>query len=235
MNPIQTPPTLPATRVERRLSIPDDPVIRAAVNGALSILNFQSSWDDSGGGASAEDTAQAMKIMFLDFVRGGNLSIGTIVAYVTTETPPNLLACDGGMYLAADYPALAEVIDPQFLVGELIVTPDLRGRTLIGTGMSDEGSDYNLGDYGGSERITITVDQMPAHAHTTQPHSHSFAQYVPNIDVEGAGVPDPLGAGNPQIPAFTDTATVIVNNTGGSEPHQNMPPYFAVKYGIVWR
>ena len=48
-------------------------------------------------------------------------------------------------------------------------TPDLRGRFVMGSGdgSSAEGiaNTYNIGDSGGQETVTLTVDEMPTHNH----------------------------------------------------------------------
>ena len=48
-------------------------------------------------------------------------------------------------------------------------TPDLRNRFVVGVGDT-----YSPGDTGGSENVTLTVQQMPTHTHTQNPHNHIF-------------------------------------------------------------
>lgn len=43
--------------------------------------------------------------------------------------------------------------------------PDLRGRTIIGPGQGPGLSDRLIGDQPGSNTVTLTLDQMPAHSH----------------------------------------------------------------------
>ena len=42
--------------------------------------------------------------------------------------------------------------------------PDLRGRAVVGTGNTGL-TNYNLGQKSGTERVTLTVDQIPSHTH----------------------------------------------------------------------
>ncbi|WP_270090704.1 phage tail protein [Sphingobacterium sp. SYP-B4668] len=43
--------------------------------------------------------------------------------------------------------------------------PDLRGRVMIGAGQSPGLSNYNIGEVGGAENFTLTINQLPAHSH----------------------------------------------------------------------
>lgn len=46
--------------------------------------------------------------------------------------------------------------------------PDLRGRTIIGQGTGPGLQPYSLGQMAGTESTTLTINQMPAHAHAFQ-------------------------------------------------------------------
>ncbi len=97
--------------------------------------------------------------------------------------------------------------------------PDLRGRFVLGAGGT-----YNPGAAGGSEEVTLTVAQMPRHSHTQR-----FAR---------SGTES--GANNsPPEPVTIKGGWTIVNygapgtrESGSSEPHPNMPPYYALCYII---
>lgn len=91
-------------------------------------------------------------------------------------------------------------------------TPDLRGRFVIGAGGS-----YDVGATGGESEHTLTVDEMPSHKHNSY------------IFVSGA-----TGSANY---VYTNTANSVTGtnspwmvNTGGSQPHNNLPPYYALCY-----
>ena len=49
-------------------------------------------------------------------------------------------------------------------------TPDLRNRFIVGAG---SGSSYSVGNTGGSNTVTLSTSQIPAHSHTTNNHSHN--------------------------------------------------------------
>ena len=66
-------------------------------------------------------------------------------------------------------------------------TPDLRNRFIVGAG---SGSSYSVGNTGGSNTVTLSTSQIPAHSHTTNNHSHNASVSDPghshNTSVTGA-------------------------------------------------
>jgi microcystin-dependent protein len=135
-----------------------------------------------------------------------NYPIGSIHATVG-QLPDGCLWCDGTAYLAAAYPLLAAEIDSQFVSGGMITIPDLTGVFLRGGGV--------VGEYGGEAEHTLTVDEMPAHDHGG--HLHLTGQFTGEI-------PTPV----PDVP-LPD----LFGSRGGGQPHNNLPPFFTVKYFIV--
>lgn len=85
-------------------------------------------------------------------------------------------------------------------------TPDLRNRFIVGAG-----STYAVGATGGSNTVTLTMNQMPSHAHI-----YTFAAD------EAGGMTLPGLAGSMQ------TYERTTSYEGGSQPHENRPPYYAL-------
>ena len=95
-------------------------------------------------------------------------------------------------------------------------TPDLRGKFVVG--YHDGNGDYDVGDTGGAETVTLTTAQIPSHKHTT------------NID-GGHVIPGNGGSSYPYGGAGTYASTVFsMNNTGGGGAHENRPPFYALCY-----
>ena len=92
-------------------------------------------------------------------------------------------------------------------------TPNLSGRFVVGYDASN--NDYDVNDTGGSESVTLSVDQIPAHTHTY------IDQYVA---IDNGYRPWP--ANN------NDCAARNINSgsTGGGQSHENRPPYYALCY-----
>ena len=86
----------------------------------------------------------------------------------------------------------------------------IEGKFLLG-----QSSTHAINSTGGSETVTLTVQQIPAHTHSLTTH-----------DAAGAS----LGASryNSAANAWPNAST---NSTGGSQPHNNMPPFKTV---YIW-
>lgn len=98
-------------------------------------------------------------------------------------------------------------------------TPDLRGRFVLGaTTESDEEGNavHPIGETGGEEKVTLTVEEMPK-------HNHKIAQYYngnsPAGVLTGGGYNTELTANN-----------AITKYCGESNAHNNMPPYYTLAY-----
>jgi len=153
--------------------------------------------------------------------------IGAILPHVIGDlTGLNLLPCDGAIYPKADYPLLYEKLDPVYIVdADTFRVPDLRDRFPLGAG-----TDFALDDTGGEQNHLLTVDEMPLHSHTNDPHFHTDGAAAPTLIAIGAGVPAPSAIPSAGI---TSSESISIHNTGGNEPHNNMPPFLAVHWAIV--
>lgn len=114
--------------------------------------------------------------------------------------------------------------------------PDLRGRTPIHTGDAySTGDDYSLGQRGGLENVTLTVDEMPVHAHGMLASSNMAmkSSVSPNQEVladTSSGLPiySPSGLGS-----LVELNENAVTYAGGSQAHNNMQPSIVVGFCIA--
>ena len=137
--------------------------------------------------------------------------------------------------------------------GQNTAVPDLRGLTLVGStamgtspfnSLVDPGISgnptYNLGSINGSNIITLTPNQIPAHTHpatsTDSGHIHStFADMKYNSTGTGlkTGTDVNVAAGSTTTSSNTaNITTVIGNNTPAGNPHANVQPSYGCYYII---
>ncbi len=95
------------------------------------------------------------------------------------------------------------------------------GRTIVGVGDSvTEGiTSKALMQNGGAETVTLTVEQMPSHGHVLT---------LPGRAGNNAFVNRPAGWGNDDDVRVDQAASTSA--TGGSQAHENMPPYVALLF-----
>lgn len=101
--------------------------------------------------------------------------------------------------------------------------PDLRGRAPIHQGQGLGLSNRVMGERSGSETVTVTQSQMPAHIHLANAVANTVAtQTSPANNFWGKPtLLKPYSTGSPDTTMNSGT----VGATGGSQPHENMHPY----------
>ncbi|EGG15374.1 hypothetical protein DFA_10208 [Cavenderia fasciculata] len=105
--------------------------------------------------------------------------IGRIIMWYFSPTniPSNHLVCDGSEITnLTRYQKLVDLLGRD--ANGRVFLPDLRGRTVIGSGQSTGLSNYSLGQTGGVEQVTLTRDQMPAHNHGGVTGAGNKAKYI---------------------------------------------------------
>lgn len=229
-------PATPPTRTNcKKIHIPDDPRILAALVEMLALLSNPDVWQEETGAQSAIQTSAQITRMYFDMLES-TCDIGTIHPYATATIPDNMLPCNGSIFANVDYPELAARIHETFKPdSDHFQTPNLNGRSIVGSGIADNDAgviEWVTGDKFGSDEITLTMEQMPAHTHLDEGHSHTESGSVASEAVLTAGVPLPSAV---PIPAVTGTGMANLANAGGDEPHSNTPPGLALPFGIIYR
>jgi microcystin-dependent protein len=106
--------------------------------------------------------------------------------------------------------------------------PNLLGRVPIHQGTSRTGASFLLAQVSGTETVTLTASQVPAHSHPFAVNSQPGTTKDPSGNYIAA---PPHALGNTYIPPNTVEATgASTSSTGGSQPHNNMQPFLAVNF-----
>ena len=112
--------------------------------------------------------------------------------------------------------------------------PNLQGRVPVHQGQGPGFTNRVIGQTGGTESVTLSVNQIPAHTHSqitppasslpathTEPAGHVFA-----VPIDGSA-------------AYSNSSNATLNGggnlpiEGGGQPHNNLQPYLCVNFIIA--
>lgn len=149
--------------------------------------------------------------------------------------PSGWLFCDGRLLPIAQYQALFSLLGITF-GGDGRTTfalPDLRGRVPVGATLSGGGQQLTLrqmGDTGGSETVSLTVAQMPAHNHAVVTNDSSQGKNTSANHYLGGGGRTEIYA---EQPGTTALAPGAVSASGSNQAHNNMQPFLGLNWIIA--
>lgn len=150
--------------------------------------------------------------------------VGEIRMFAGNFAPAGWMFCDGSLLPISENETLFQLIGTTY-GGDgqsTFALPDLRGRLPL-----HQGNGFILAETGGVETVTLTAQQIPAHAHVL------LAADVPGDRVSAAGAMlarGPVYGDNPSASANMNAASITA--VGGSQPHDNMQPYLCVSFII---
>ena len=107
------------------------------------------------------------------------------------------------------------------------VTPNLTDRFIVGAG-----SGYAVANTGGAASVALTEAQMPSHSHSYKDGYFIEAAINSNYyGIDDTGLTNLRGSGS----SDSDNRYIYYRNmttaaTGGSQAHENRPPYYALAY-----
>lgn len=134
---------------------------------------------------------------------------GIVMPFAGTVAPQGCLLCDGSAVSRTTYAELFAVIGTTYGAGDGETTfniPDLSGRVVIGVSNS-----HALASTGGSETVTLTSDQLPAHLHVVPQHGHEN-------DIQ---MKTPAFAHNVNFPGFKYNGFYYSTLANGSSTYRN--------------
>jgi microcystin-dependent protein len=165
-----------------------------------------------------------------------NPYLGELRPFAGNFAPRNWALCNGALLSIAQNNALFALLGTTY-GGDGVTTfglPDLRGRVAISQGQGPGLTNRVLGAQGGTETVTLTTQQLPAHTHQAYASAGAAASAQPSGNVPatpGNGglfyLPPVSGQTQQDFPADT------IQTAGGSQPHDNIMPILAITYIIA--
>lgn len=143
--------------------------------------------------------------------------------------PEGWMFCEGQLLSITEFEVLFNLIGTTY-GGDGQTTfalPDLRGRVPI-----HQGSGYVMGGVGGTETVTLSLENLPSHNHSVYTASAATSvspvknypsiatndAYAPTLDVNGLFT--------------TSFASNSIGANGGGEPHENRQAFLVMNYVI---
>ena len=177
------------------------------------------------------------------FSQSGNNFIGQIKIFAGNFAPSGWAKCEGQLLPINQNQALFALLGTTYGGnGQTnFALPDLREKLVVNAGQRSGLSNYVIGQTGGANNVTIAVNNLPAHNHSTdfKASSASATTSVPSATVSLAAskntfnnVTNPIlkyttTAGNVNLPQGTTT------NTGGGAAVNISQPVLVCSYIIA--
>ena len=183
--------------------------------------------------------------------------LATIMGWAPNFAPRGWAFCGGQILSIAQNTAVFSLLGTTYGGNgqTTFALPNLFSRFPIGAGQGPGLSSYVLGQVGGTESTTLTINNLPAHAHTAGTLASSITATT-NVSSTNQSAPTAtsiLGAAN-----FPDSSTGSPTNVnsyapnnstptvsfpapvtgatapaGGSQPFSLLPPYLAINWIIA--
>jgi microcystin-dependent protein len=151
--------------------------------------------------------------------------VGEIRMFGGNFGPAGWMLCQGQTLPISENEVLFQLIGTTYGGDgqETFMLPNLSSRIPVHVGTG-----YQLGQMAGVETVTLTTSQMPSHTHQPLGSSGAATGTDPSNAVWAASGDKAYSTAS----ANTTMNAVAMANTGGSQPHDNMPPYLAVNFII---
>jgi microcystin-dependent protein len=156
--------------------------------------------------------------------------IGEIRMFAGNFAPAGWALCQGQLVPISENDALFNLIGTTY-GGDgqnTFALPNLQSRVPVHMG-TGAGQTVTIGQTGGEEEVTLTVNQIPAHSHVPQCDGTGNSSNSPSATV---------WAGTTTLKQFSSSAPNVsmaanaLGSAGGSQPHDNMVPFLAINFII---
>jgi microcystin-dependent protein len=160
--------------------------------------------------------------------------IGDIASVGFDYATPDFLPCDGQLLPIQQYDALYALIGTIYGGdGQTnFALPNLNGRAALGAGAGPGLTPYTQGNHGGSDSVTLSAANLPAHTHSV----HAAPGGGKDMTDTPVGKV-PAGSGDLKVYATAPDSTTTMNSamiksSGGGQAHENRQPFLCLYFVI---
>jgi len=163
--------------------------------------------------------------------------VGEVRLFPYSFAPNGWFDCDGRLLSIAEYDVLFTLLGTTY-GGDGVNTfalPNLSGRVPIHQGTGLGLGTYVLGQMAGTEQVTLTASQLPAHTHAFYAVDSAASSPGPANNLQlGSVSGDTLYTNSIAGIASGNLAPTAVSAQGGSQPHDNTMPSLVARFCIAW-
>jgi microcystin-dependent protein len=158
----------------------------------------------------------------------GTPYVGEIRMFAGNFAPAGWALCQGQLLAISENDVLFNLIGTTY-GGDGQTTfalPNLQSRVPVHVGPG-----FALGQAAGTESVTLTTQQIPAHSHVPQGFGSAGNQAGPGGGVWASSSPATQFATTAATPTLAMAAGTL-GSSGGSQPHDNMVPFLVINFII---
>ena len=162
--------------------------------------------------------------------------LGEIRLFAFGRTPEGWFSCDGSLLPIANHEYLYNVLGTTY-GGDGVTTfgvPDLRGRVPVSQGQGPLLTHRQMGEKDGTDAVTLTTAQIPAHRHALAATTATATSATPGPTLAPGTVSgDTFYATDIVNATAIALAMPAISPAGGGQPHANTMPTLAMHYCIA--
>lgn len=158
--------------------------------------------------------------------------VGEVRMFAGSFAPQGWMFCNGQSLAIAENETLFQLLGTTYGGDgeETFNLPNLQSRVPLHMGTGPDGTTYPLAQMAGTEKETLTVQQIPIHSHQLVASAANGSQTNPGGSVPAASP----GSVFPYIedPPGVSMSPQAIAPVGGSQPHENVQPFMCINYII---
>lgn len=157
--------------------------------------------------------------------------VGEIRMFAGNFAPRGWAFCDGQLLAVSQNDALFSLLGTIY-GGDGRTTfglPDMRGRIPLHQGSGPGLSPRRLGAKAGTEKETLTVNQLASHTHDANAKNSTGDQAAPAGHIWAASATNQFANAAPNV----DMNAANCQNTGGNQSHNNLMPTLCIHFIIA--